>query len=72
MKIKDLKKYFKLETGEILETAEKMLFLWEPARNKTECRIEKVMCGAFFSTSIPVVATADSKKELENNDRKSD
>lgn len=65
MKIKDLKKYFKLETGEILETAEKMLFLWEPARNKTECHIEKVMCGAFFSMSIPVVATADSKEELK-------
>lgn len=65
MKIKDLKKYFKLETGEIFETEEKMLFLWEPARNKTECHIDRTVFGAFFIRSIPVVATADSKEELE-------
>lgn len=65
MKIKDLKKYFKLETGEIFETKKKMLKLWQPTKDRTELLTESFIDGAFFSLSIPVVATADSKKELE-------
>lgn len=65
MKIKDLKKYFKLETGEIFETKKKMLKLWQPTKDRTELLTESFMGGVLMSLSIPVVATADSKKELE-------
>lgn len=72
MKIKDLKKYFKLETGEIFETRKKMLNLWQPPKDRMESLIESSTGGVLMSFTIPVVATADSKEELENNDRKSD
>lgn len=72
MKIKDLKKYFKLETGEIFETRKKMLNLWQQKKDRIESLTESSTGVVVMSFSIPVVATADSKEELENNDKKSD
>lgn len=63
MRIKDLKKYFKIETGQVYETSKKINSLWEPTRNKTELRMDLV-CGGFMSMSIPVVKTADTEEEL--------
>lgn len=63
MRIKDLKKYLKIKTGQVYETSKVIESLWEPARNKTVLRMDKT-CYGIIVTSIPVVKTADTEEEL--------
>lgn len=64
MRIKDLKKYFKIETGQVYETSKVIKSLWEPTRNKTELREDVRYYGSFMMMSVPVVKTADTEEEL--------
>lgn len=63
MRIKELKKYLKIKTGQVYETSKVIESLWEPTRNKTELRMD-LTYGGFMSMSIPVVKTADTEEEL--------
>lgn len=67
MRIKDLKKYARLKTGEIFETEKEMANLREGYElNRTELCTVSFMPGiGWFYQSIPVVATADTIEELK-------
>lgn len=67
MRIKDLKKYARLKTGEIFETEKEMANLREGYElNRTELYTVSFMPEiGWFYQSIPVVATADTIEELK-------
>ena len=68
MRIKDLKKYARLKTGDIFEAEKEMANLFEGYEpNRTELHTVRFMLevGRWFYQSIPVVATADTIEELK-------
>lgn len=63
-KIKEIKKFVKLENG-MIRKSESLIFMPE-AQNEIVARVCAAESGAFFAMSIPVVDTADTIEELEN------